>query len=114
MSEAVSTYLIPLVLTVVIELAVAFLMGIRGKRNCLLILLVNIMTNGSINWLHGILFKWFGNSGTLFIYTAGEMIVVLTEYWLYRNDLNTDRNVFVYALLANTASVLGGIIWKSL
>lgn len=114
MNEIMNSFLIPLVLTVIIEMAVAYLMGIRGRRNCFLILLVNIMTNVTINWLHGILFKWFDNSGTVIIYTAGEMIVVLAEYCLYRKDLNTDTSIWKYALLANTASVLGGIIWKSL
>ncbi len=114
MSKIMNSYLIPLFLTVIIEMAVAYLMGIRGRRNCFLILLVNIMTNVTINWLHGILFKWLGNSGTLLIYTAGELTVVLTEYCLYRKDLKADTAVWKYALLANTASVLGGIIWKSL
>ena len=114
MSKIMNFFLAPLFLTVAIEMAVAYLMGIRGRKNYLLILLANIMTNVTINWLHLILFKWLANSGTLLIYTAGELTVVLTEYCLYRKDLRTDTDIWKYALLANTASVLGGIIWKSL
>ena len=98
-----------------IEIGVAFVIGIRGSRNLLLILLVNIATNLSINLLLIILrVEGIIDTGLPLTYGVLEPLVVLVEGLIYKVYLEDRRNPFLLSLILNLSSIIiGGLIWKS-
>lgn len=66
---------ISLGLTLAIELAVALGLGLRGRDNLTLVVLVNILTNPAAVWLH-----WALGIPQIPI----EIVVVLVECYVYR------------------------------
>ncbi len=71
-------FLRPLLLTIIIELLVAVLMSIRKKQDLILIVIINIITNLPANYLHLVLFKLMGENGTLLVYVAGGLLIIVT------------------------------------
>ena len=110
-----SNILAPLVLTLVVEMIGAAVLGVRGKKNYLLIFLINVATNLSLNLLliqlkaNGVL-----NTGLPLIYLVLEPLVVVIEGLVYKNYLEDGRNPFLLSLILNLMSiVIGGLLWKS-
>lgn len=104
-------YFIALVLTEIIELAVAFIMGFQDKFSLLAVVVINLITHSI---LHLILYagSFYSlmpiNYGTI---TILEIIVVLAEWGLLVYALDGDRKkLFYLALAMNTASYLTGIL----
>lgn len=62
-------------LTLVIELIVALLFGLRRRDDLILVVLVNILTNPAAVWLH-----WAAGIPQIPI----EVVVVLVEFYVYR------------------------------
>lgn len=113
MSDFIRQFVPALVLTIVIETAVAYVMGVRKSRDYLLIILANIMTNVSLNYLHLVLFKFWGTSATLLMYMAGELMVVCVEYMIYKRHLESPVDPLKLAAVSNVISFTGGLLWKS-
>ena len=112
MKGLLNTFGKPLLITVLIETVTGFIFGVRKQKEYLLIVLANIMTNVTVNYINLLLFKIIDNSGRVILYTVLEILVVLTEFIIYRRDLKSVKHPFLYSLAANTASFAGGIIWK--
>lgn len=101
-----------LCLTLLIEGAIFRLFAFKEKRSWLVFLLVNLVTQGALNWLL--------TGGT--ILTSAYMIFVLifAEIFVFITELvsmpllikeHRKRRVFAYVLLANTVSfLLGGFL----
>lgn len=105
-------FLYPLALTLVIELAAAYMIGVRSRHSFLIIFLANCFTNPlltiSISFLpaEAVMRK-------LIIYCIFEPVVILSEFLIYRYDLEEDIPPFRLSLFLNLASVLGGLLWLS-
>ena len=107
-----SFFLKPLLLTVVIEFVLAFLLGFR-KRELLLCLFVNMITNPLLVLFSTLIFQQLGASSFyLLTYLVLEPLVILAEYRIYYYYLGKDRHPFVLSLLLNTGSILGGLLWN--
>ena len=105
-------FLRPLLLTILFELLVAKFMSIRKKQDLILIIIANIMTNLPANYLHMVLFKFMGENGTLLVYVAGELLIIVTEYLLYRKHLSAEAKALPLAVSANIISFTGGLLCK--
>lgn len=107
----VRSLVLSLGLTLGIELAGAGLLGVRGRRDLLLVTLVNVVTNPVLGlvldgiWLGlGILPGWY-------IILPLEAAVIVVEWLLYRGRLEFDKiHPLVLSLVLNGISYLGGCL----
>ena len=102
--------LFALVLTAVLELAFAFLWGLRGRRTLGLVVLVNCLTNPLVNLGYLLLvgnLRW-----SALPVTAGlEAAAVLAEWWWYKNGENTAvYRPLLFSLCANAFSFSCGVL----
>ena len=100
---------VSLLLTIVIELAVAKVLGVSfEKKNLQLICLVNCLTNPP-----AVLFAWM--SGEILLQIPIEAVVIGVETWIYRiftaqPDWNLPKPVRL-AVAANGVSWLVGVLF---
>lgn len=99
--------LCPLAGTILLESLAAFVMGLRGKKEYLLLALVNGVTNPFVVVLTAL------TENVLVTYGLLEPLAIFIEYNILRKHLDwpqTGRLV----LACNCVSMLGGIVWKLL
>lgn len=99
-----------LVLTLIFEGIFGLIWGIKGRRDWLLLLLVNVVTN-PIVVIH--YYNHYDNGGIpLWIYVAMlEMAAVIAEWLAYRRwGGKSTRPAFLFALCANGFSFCIGLI----
>ena len=106
------SFLLPLLLTEVIEIGIGCIIGIRKKWDVLLIFLVNIITNLSLNLLLFILrSKGFIDEGYLLIYLVLEPLIILVEWLFYRWFMECEKNKLMISIVLNLCSIIGGLLW---
>ena len=98
-------YVIALGLTLAFELGLALIWGIR-KRDLILVVLVNVLTNPAVNLIHSLL---LGQS-LLFHTVLPELAAVAVEALLYCRLENSIRRPVLFAILANLFSYSMGLI----
>lgn len=97
--------------TIVIELIMSLLLGIRSKKDILNVILVNIMTNPLV-----VSILMYITYNRLFNITISiiilEILVVLTEGFTYKKVLTFDKiNPYVLSLILNISSYfIGGLL----
>lgn len=106
-------FLYPLTLTLIFELAAAYLTGVRSRHSFLIIFLANCFTNPLLT-ISIFLLPAEGFMRKLIIYGIFEPIVILSEFLIYRYDLEEDIPPFRLSLILNLVSVLGGLLWLSI
>lgn len=97
--------------TIVIELIMSLLLGIRNKKDILNVILVNIMTNPLIvSILMYITYNRLFNTTISIIIL--EILVILTEGFTYKKVLTFDKiNPYVLSLILNISSYfIGGLL----
>ena len=102
-----------LVLTIVIEVVLALILGVRDKKDLLNIVLVNILTNPLVviipifcNYEFGLL----GRNISLFIL---ELLAFAIEGLIYLKVLNYKKiNGLLLSLILNLASYFTGVIYN--
>ena len=95
---------ISLALTLILESIFALIWGIKGRRDWLLLLLVNVITNPIVVTLH-----YCVSSRWLFVLVL-EASAVLAEWLLYRKYGKTTRPAFLFSLCANFFSYFSGLL----
>ena len=107
--------LIRIVLTVLIEIGIAFLFGYRGKRELKLILITNVITQVLLNALIAAGDRGLGAFGAMLALIAGEIAVFIAEAAVYSAKLpritepsTRSGRAVGYAFTANLASLFGG------
>lgn len=111
--------IISLLFTIFIELTVSIFCGIRNKNDIIYIILINIITNPSTEFIN-ILIK--DSSFHYLIIIIIEIIVIIVEYLFYRKVIKTKNiNLLYLAIINNICSYvvgllfnLGGLVWKKL
>lgn len=93
-----------LVLTLVLEGLFGLIWGIRGRRDWLLLLLVNVVTNPIVVTLHYCVTSFWGFTLLL------ELAAVCAEWLAYRAWSRTARPTFLFSLCANAFSYFGGLL----
>lgn len=95
-----------LLLTEVLELLAAACFPQRNRHDFLLVIFVNILTNPVVVyldfWLHGATITWLLVGGL-------EVAVWLSEALIYRKCLTGTQNPYLFSLILNAASYLGGV-----
>lgn len=94
--------------TIVIELIMSLLLGIRSKKDILNVILVNIMTNPLVvSILMYITYNRLFNTTISIIIL--EILVILTEGFTYKKVLTFDKiNPYVLSLILNISSYFIG------
>ena len=106
---------ISLFLTILIELCLSLILGVRAKNDLLVIILVNICTNPIVVYIANII-KLINNN-ILFLITIVtlEIIVVFVEFGLYNKFLyNYKKSKFILSFINNISSYMIGIIISNL
>lgn len=103
--------LISLFLTIVIELTLSLIMGIRDKGDIKVVILVNICTNPIVVYIANCLMLFTNN----FIYNIGvailEILAIIVEFILYKKYLKFDKiSPFAISFFNNVMSFSIGLI----
>ena len=104
-------FLLALLITEVVEVAVAYLMGYRGKYFFTILILINILTNPLLNYILTVLnyFNILGSHG--FVIIILEILVILAEFRIFVYAIPVNKNVlFLLSLAINTSSYLTGLV----
>lgn len=97
--------------TIMIELIMSLLLGMRNKKDILNVILVNIMTNPLVvSILMYITYNRLFNTTISIIIL--EILVILTEGFTYKKVLTFDKiNPYVLSLILNISSYfIGGLL----
>lgn len=108
---------VSLLLTIVIEVIVSYALGIRTKKDIMIVAIVNICTNPVLVYITDcvLLFSY----GKIEVYNIMivimEIIVIIVEYLLYRKYLRyKGKSPFIISLVNNMISCGIGIILNNL
>ena len=102
--EMMVILIMPLVLTILIELGVLLLMGERQRRILWLSVVVNVLTNVPLNLS---LFYLEADDMTVLV---GELVVVAVEALWYYAFLRKWKRALAYSVLCNAISFLAGLL----
>lgn len=100
--------------TIMIELIMSLLLGIRNKKDILNVILVNIMTNPLVvSILMYITYNRLFNTTISIIIL--EILVILTEGFTYKKILTFDKiNPYVLSLILNISSYFIGRVLNNI
>ena len=102
-----------LLLTLAVELPLAFLLKVRGGKNLLIVVLVNLLTNPVVNYCYYWALRFFAADSiyTILFLAFLELAAVLTEFLFYKLLLSYDRlGKLKLSLLLNAASFAAGLL----
>lgn len=101
-----------LLLTIIIELIVALILGIRDKKDILNVILVNVITNPIVVMSQILLYLRFGYTIEIIGVIILEILVVPVEGLIYKKVLNYRKiNPILLSLILNASSlIIGGFI----
>lgn len=106
-----------IVITILLELLIALLFGYRGRKQLLLLAVVNVVTQVLLNLLLNVANYRSGQLAALLLYVLFEIVVVVIEsvVFCYLLDKTTvhkksKRRIELYALTANTVSFGTGLL----
>ena len=102
-----------LALTLVFEAGFFFISGMRGRRDLLLVLLVNVITNPIVVLLYWLAALYTGFNTTL-VKIPLEVFAVLTEGFYYRRYGHGFKRPFLFSLAANAFSFFLGMLLQQL
>lgn len=110
--KLIGGFLLRAALTLIIELAVAFLFGYRSREFIKTVLVVNLVTQVGLNALLSLWYFADGPLDALLRLALAEVVVLVTESILYARKLRSENRgagrAVLYALAANLASVIIG------
>lgn len=99
---------VSLALTLVLEGVLALLWGVKDRRDWLLLLIVNAVTNPIVVSLHHLL------GGRVPLTAALECFAVVAEWLAYRRWGRDTRPAFLFSLCANGFSYFSGVLLNDL
>ena len=102
---------VSLLLTELFELAAAALLGVRSRRDFLLVLLVNLATNPLVGIFFDGVFLFSGRIPPWYLILPAEAAAVAAEALLYRERLQYKKMPpILFSLILNLISWLGGAL----
>ena len=100
-----------LLLTIVIEVVVAWLFGLRSKRELWTVVLINVITNPLLNYLIAVNGYFHLISQTTILILCLEVAVVLVEWRLLVWVLGQNsRKMLLLSFVMNACSYLAGLL----
>ncbi len=107
-------FLRPLVRTILIEGVLAWIIGIRNRRDLMLVVLVNAFTNPLLHLFARLFRYWIsGTAKSIAVLVLLEVLVTLAEGWIYQKGSEISHPYRI-SLILNTGSLLGGLLWDCL
>lgn len=111
-----------IILTIIIEVVIALLFGFREKKQLLIIVIINIITQSILNILLNIINYNQGPSMFVFHYIWMEVLVVVIEAFAYYILFNKHSKkapigkfaISLYTFVANVVSFVGGLFIANL
>ncbi len=100
--------LICYVLTVVIEAAFAFILSVRTGYGQLIVFLANTITNPVLNCILTVVSFYLSPEYYYYLIVPLEILVVVVEGLIYRNNLKLKINPFLLSLILNVCSFFIG------
>ena len=98
-----------LLLTIIIEIIVGLILGIRNKKDIINIILVNIVTNPIVVSIPILVYIYLGYKYEVISLYILEVLTVLIEGFIYLKVINYKRiNPFLLSLFLNLSSYLIG------
>lgn len=102
-------FILALLLTIIIEIIVAYLFKIKTKNQILIIILINVITNPALNWFVYLLNQFDIIKKNIFLILFSEAIVVLIEGKLIKKYV-VDKNAYYISFAMNLCSFLIGLL----
>jgi hypothetical protein len=116
-AREVAGFMVRLIITLLIELGVAWLFGFRRKELLLLILGANVVTQVALNLILNGVYNQHGPWAFLFYYVVLEPVIFAAEALFYCLTFRRfgdagikRRRIVLYALAANVCSFVGGFL----
>ena len=104
------TMAVCLALTIVLEGAAAYVLGVRTLHGQTTVLLANVMTNPLVVSLNILASQHFGQTGYYVSLVFLEAAAFLAEAFIYRRDPPCRRNPFLLSALLNCFSYFAGLV----
>ena len=95
---------VSLLLTLVLEGVFGLIWGVKGRKDWLLLLLVNVVTNPIVVTLHYCVSSFWAFTVVL------EVAAVAAEWLAYRKWGHSTKPAFLFALCANCFSYFSGLL----
>lgn len=99
-----------LCLTIMIECAAGWILGVRGRHDQGIIVLVNLLTNPLVVSLGAAVLFFAGREYLMPATIAMEIMAVIAEGLIYKRHLTVKTDPFVLSLICNMSSYLIGVI----
>jgi hypothetical protein len=104
-----------LVFTILIEIVIGLIIGIRNKRDFLIILLVNVFTNPLVTSIPTFIYISWGSTPYIISLILLELFAFASEGFIYEKVLNYKKiNPFIISLILNLSSYLIGLLINNL
>ncbi len=98
-----------LLLTIIIELLIAFILGVRDKKDIINVILVNVITNPIVVITPVIIYIYIGSTFSRISLYILEILTVLVEGLIYKKVLSYKKiNPILLSLILNVSSFLIG------
>lgn len=105
----ISRFILPLLVTILIEGAVAYGMGYRNRDSMIMVALVNTITNPFLNFT-AILLAYYGFQNYFYwVILPLELLVIPIEGFLLGYAIPGQRRFYTLSIIMNTASFLLGL-----
>ena len=111
--ELLAALAFSLALTLALETGFFFLTGKRNKRDLLLVVLVNVLTNPVVvllYWLATLYTSW----NTTIVKIPLELFAILTEGYYFRKYGQSFKRPFLFSLAVNMFSFWVGVLLQQL
>ena len=101
--------LLSLLVTIIVELLVAFVIKIHNKKDILNIILVNIITNPLLVSIMYVIFLKYGRNVQTILEIILEVVILVVEGMFYRKYLKYNKiNPFLISFILNIFSYILG------
>ena len=99
-----------LLITVAVECAVAWLLGVRTLRDQKVVVLANILTNPILVSTEAAILLLAGRQALLYASVLLEILAISAEALVYRKRIHANTGPLILSLVCNLASVATGEI----
>lgn len=99
-----------LLITIAVECAVAWLLGVRSLRDQKIVVLANILTNPILVSTEAAVLLFAGRQALLYASVLLEVLAITVEGLVYRKRIRVSTGPLILSLVCNIASVAAGII----
>lgn len=104
-------FLIPYIVTVIVEEVVALIWGYRSLRDLVTVFWINTLTNLSVTALRYLFNQWLPYPGvSAVVIIILELLVLLCEWQLFRKFLSKGKYFFLFSLVMNGCSYGAGFL----